>query len=455
MTNISDSFVNYRELPESTVTLHPISFILYHVLIMEDKIVITGTGLVSSLGSTPSETWDALVSNQCGVKQIEDFNSEGFECNTAAQVQGLNAEKLNVHPRDSRIMDKHSYMLLKASRDAFNHSGLNNGSVASEEIGYFAGMGMVDYNIEDLLPSTLKSLDSKKELDLDRFFSHAYQEIHPLWPLSMLNNISFCQVAIDMDIKGENTVFSPHADSGAHAIIEAYNSVAEEKSLIALAGGVSEKVSPLSVTRALLSGILNKEGTTCMPFGKNRKGSILGEGCGIIALELQSSAEKRNVPCHAALTGYGSAFEAENESPCPTPKAISRSMEDAIKYAGLKPSEIDLIIAHGDGTFQGDKNETDAINRTFTDCIDQINVYSSKAALGHLLAGAPATDIILGIHIMKNGIIPAIHNAMPQDEKIRFNTVTEGPLTTNVKRILINSCSSEGQCASLIIEAID
>ena len=130
-------------------------------------------------------------------------------------------------------------------------------------------------------------------------------------------------------------------------------------------------------------------------------------------------------------------------------------MEDAIKYAGLKPSEINLIMAHGDGTFQGDKNESEAVHNTFTDCIDQINVYSSKAALGHMLAGAPATDIILGIHIMKNGIIPAIHNSMPQDENIKFNAVTEGPVKTSVKRILINSCSSEGQCASLIIEALN
>ncbi len=308
---------------------------------MKDNIVITGTGLVSSLGNTASNTWNALLSGSCGIRLIDTFNPDGFESQHAALAEKLSTEELNIHPRDSRIMDKHSYMLIKASRDAFSHAKLDSGIVPSEGIGYFAGMGMIDYNTEDLLPSVLKSLDANGELDLDDFFSHAYREIHPLWPLSMLNNISFCQVAIDLGIKGENTVFSPHADSGMHAVIEAYNSIAENKSRVALAGGVSEKVSPLSIARGLLSGLLNKGGSSCMPFGKNRNGSLLGEGCGIITLEMQSSADQRKIPALASVTGYGSSFELNSESACPTARAISRSMEDALKHAKLKTSDID------------------------------------------------------------------------------------------------------------------
>jgi 3-oxoacyl-[acyl-carrier-protein] synthase II len=422
---------------------------------MSDKVAITGTGLVSSLGLNASETWDALLSGKCGIRVIDDFDAQSFDCHAAARVQGLSPSELDIHPRDSRIMDKHSFMLMKGSRDAFNQSKLDNGSITPEDIGYFAGMGMVDYDIEDLLPSVLKSLDQQGNLDYNKFFSQAYQDIHPLWPLSMMNNISFCQVAIDLGIKGENTVFSPHSDSGSHSIIEAHNYIMEKKARVVLAGGVSEKVSPSSLARASWFGILNNEEPACRPFGKARKGTILGEGCGILSLELQSSAEKRQIRCLAAISGYGASFEVSEELNCPTSKAISLSMEQAISKANLKPSDIDLIIAQGDGTYTGDKNEIEAMQLTFTDCIDKVNVFSSKGALSNLLAGAPAVDVILGIYILENGIIPATYNSLPLEENIKFNVISSEPLRAHPKRILINSRSYEGQCASLIIEAID
>ncbi|MBI4847862.1 MAG: hypothetical protein HY808_04690 [Nitrospirae bacterium] len=423
---------------------------------MKDKVVITGFGLVSSLGPNASETWDALLSGKSG----------------AAQVPELNPAELGIHPRDARIMDKHAHMLLKSSQDSFRHSRLDTSSIPKDDIGFFAGMGMVDYNIDDLLPAVVKSLDAHGSLDYDAFYSGAFQEIYPLWPLSMLNNISFCQAAINLGIKGESAVFSPHADSGAQAIMEGLNTIIEKKAQAVLAGGVSEKSSPLSLARASLSGILNtssennpplKKGAAggffdeplCRPFGGNRTGTILGEGCGVVTLELLSSAKKRQVPYFAAITGYASAFGKSDEYNCPASAAISNAMEQALIKAGLAPSDIDLIIAHGDGTRMGDANEIEAIHHTFSDCINKVNVFSSKGALGHMLAGAPAVDIILGTYILENGIIPAVHNSLPPDKNIRFNLVNKGPLKTTIKRIVVNSFSYEGQCASLIIEALD
>jgi 3-oxoacyl-[acyl-carrier-protein] synthase II len=426
---------------------------------MLDKVVITGTGLITSLGTGVSETWDALISGRSGIRLIDTFDVQGFDCKHAAEVQGLGPEDLNIHPRDSRIMEKHACMLMKSSRDAFSQSGLDTRSVAPEDIGFFAGMGMVDYNIDDILASILKSRDQDGMFKYDRFFSGGYREIHPLWPLSMLNNISFCQVAIDLGIKGENTVFSPHGDSGIHAIMEACNVVSEKSAEVALAGGVSEKISPQSLARFSLSGILNttdsEDTLYCNPFGKNRQGTVLGEGCGILALELESSVEERQLHQFAAIAGYGTSCELNKNAHCPTSKAISLSMEQALASADLRPSDIDVIIAHGDGTETGDRSESEAIHHTFTDCINQINAYSSKGSLGNLLAGAPGVDVILGICILENGIIPAVYNALPLDSDIFFNVVTQEPLKSYPKRILINSRSHEGQCASIIIEKVD
>ncbi len=433
---------------------------------MDDGVVITGTGIVCSLGNSMSDVWKALLSNKCGIRPIEGFDAQGFDCRMAAQVN-LTPSDLNIHPRDARIMDKHSLMLMKCSRDAFKESKLGTASIAGEDIGFFAGMGMVDYKIEDLLPAVSRSLDRQGNLNYNAFFSKGYQEIYPLWPLSMLNNISFCQVAIDLGVKGENTVFSPHSDSGMQAIAEAAKTVIDKKAKVALAGGVSEKVSPMSLARASLVGILNTgnknpslkkgdirgflDGMLCRPFGEDRKGTILGEGCGIVALELYSSVKERDVPCLAVLTGYGFAFGISEESHCPTVSAMSRAMKLAINNAKINPSDIDVIIAHGDGTYLGDENEIEAIHRVFAGCIDKVNVFSSKGALGHLLSGASAVDVILGIQMLQNGIIPAVSNAAQPDKSIKFNLVKE-PVKANVTRVLINSFSYEGQCASLIIE---
>ncbi len=422
---------------------------------MDDKVVITGTGLVTSLGNSASDSWKALLDGKCGICSLEGFAGQEGKCHGAAQVKGLGPEELDVHPRDSRIMGRHSFMLLKAARDAFVDAGLDKGTIAPEDIGFFGAMGMVDYNIDDLLPSVLKSLDEHGGLDYDMFFSGAYQEIHPLWPLSMLNNINFCQVAIDLGIKGENTTFSPHADSAVHSIIEAYNTLIEGKAQAVLAGGVSETVSPFSVARASLSGVLNTVDSNCSTFCRDRKGTILGEGCGIVTLELLSSAKRGNKAFEAAITGYGSSFGKPEGSHAPSSKAIILSMETAISMAELDPSDIDLIIVHGDGTEAGDRNEIDAINHTFVKSAGELNVYSSKSALGHLLSGAPAADIVLGTYMLKHGIIPAILNCPDPDENIKFNVVRDRPLKQKPGRIMINSQSYEGQCSSLIIEALN
>ena len=424
----------------------------------DESVVVTGVALVSSLGLTASKTWNALLSGKHGTLPIKDFDAKGFECRVAAQVQGLDHSSLDVHPRDARIMDKHSYMLLKCSRDAFIHSSLDKTPLKEEDIGFFVGMGMVDYKVQDLMPSVMKSLDSESNLDYSLFYSGGYQEIYPLWPLSMLNNITFCQVAISLNLKGENAVFSPHSDSGAQAIIEGMNAIRDKRAKAVLAGGVSEKVSPLSLARAHLFKILNTSERDsemlCRPFAANRNGTILGEGCGMMTLESRSSANKRGVQSLAGIAGYGFAFESEEEFSGPTARAISHAMKEAIDKAEIQSSDIDAIIVHGDGTCIGDKNEIEAIHLVFSDCIDTVNVYSSKGALGHLLAGAAAVDTVLGIYMLKNGVIPPTLNSLLSDKNIKFNLVNKSLLRAIPKRIMVNCQSYEGQCASLIIEAV-
>ncbi|MGC2063664.1 MAG: beta-ketoacyl synthase N-terminal-like domain-containing protein [Thermodesulfovibrionales bacterium] len=431
---------------------------------MTEAVVITGAGITTSLGHTVADVWTALLSGQSGIglfrSDDSDVPSDGPDRHAAALVSGLDPAGLGLHPRDARIMGKHALMLIKASRDAHAAARIDRATVAPEDIGFYAGMGMVDYAVDDLLPCGLKSLGENGSIDYDRFYAAGYREIYPLWPLSMLNNISFCQAAIGLTIRGENTVFSPHADSGALAIAEGVWTILENRARLVLAGGVSEVVSPLSLARGNFFGILaagtggkTVRAASCSPFGISGQGTVLGEGCGIISLELRSNADKRGASYGTMITGYGMSCSRDTRASCPSAYGIRTAMEHALKSAELGPPDIDLIIAHGDGTLHGDRNEAEAIQQVFAECPAQPNVYSSKAALGNLLAGAAPVDIILGSRMIEQGIVPPIAGPYSPDSSLKVMVVKDRPVTPGPQRIMINASSYEGQCSTIIIEA--
>jgi len=413
-----------------------------------EDVVITGVGMVTSLGRSPEETFKALLEGRTGIRPIEGFPTEGFATKTAAQVGDLNPKALGISRRDARIMDTHAYMLVKCARDALAHASLDGESAPKDDIAFFAGMGCVDYRVEDLLPAIQASMSSEGSIDYDKFYAEAFREIYPLWPLGMLNNIAFCLAAIALGVRGENTVFSPDADSGAQALSEAALSVAGGRAPQALAAGVSEKVSALNLARASVSGILGKD--TCRPFSSGRDGTILGEGCAVLALESGLSAKERGATPLARITGHGEAMSIGDS--VPDSKAIARAMQTALEGAGLSPSGIDVLIAHGDGTPGGDRSEAEAVNRVFAG-VDRLRVYSSKGALGHMLAASSVVDTALGIQMLRTGAVPPTLNADPIDDSIDLNIVTGKAVKMDIRRVMVSCISHGGQCAALIVEA--
>ena len=264
-----------------------------------NPVVITGAGMVTSLGRSRSETWSALLAGRCGVGPIQGFDCAGFSCRVAAQALNFDWSDIARQSKHETILDLHSYMLLESARDAYRKAGLERGSFAAEQVGFFVGMGMVDHDLEQLMPAVTRCVDGAGRFDGAAFYTSGYQEIHPLFILSLSNNVSFCQVAIELGIRGENAVFAPHADAGAQAIAEGVRTVAEGKASVVLAGGVSEKITPQSLARAHLHGSLNLDEHSqffaCRPFGAARSGTVLGEGCGVLCLESRASADRRGV----------------------------------------------------------------------------------------------------------------------------------------------------------------
>lgn len=430
--------------------------LLHRAALSDDQVVITGMGAVTALGNTLQEIWDAVLQGRCGFTRLNGFKADDPR-GIAAPVRGLDPISLGVDARDSRIMGTHSYMLMKATRDAFRSSHLESVTIPRDAIAFFAGMGMVDYRVEDLLPGIRKSGKLHGPVDFSLFHAEGYKDIHPLWPLSMLNNISFCQVAIALDIQGENIVFSPHEEAGVAAIAESMLALREGRALMALTAGVSETISEVSLTRAMLSGVLHPgDGCETMREGILGPDSMaigLGEGCGVVIMELSASARDRGVTPLAVLMGHDSSFQSDPDVGYPSVSAIEACINGALGEARLRPEQIDALILAGSHKSAGDRNELEALMRVFGDRISEIPAFCSKGSMGHTLAGAPLVDLVLAVTMLREGIIPPSLRICREQNSYGVRMVTGSSLEATLRRILVNCRNREGYAASLVLGA--
>ena len=393
---------------------------------MADRVAITGVGAVSALGASAAATLAGLVRGDRGIRPIGDFDASGFDCRAAARAARPDPEALGVHPRDARIMGAPALWLLQAGREAAAGAGLPAAGIAPEALGGFAAMGMVDPDVADLQGAVLKSRGGSG-LDFPRFYAGAYREIHPLWPLAMLNNVGFCLAAIGLGLRGENATFSPSPDGTVTALAEAAGAVSAGRAAAVLAGGVGEAVSPWSLARAHRSMALSPAGD-CRPFAPDRDGTVPGEGGGLLALESESAARARGAKPLAVLAGWGLAWDGDPAA------AWARAAGAALAMAGTPDVPPYLVMAHGDGTPDGDAAESAAIRRILGAAADAVPVLSTKGALGHCGPGAPALDAVLAALVLAGGPLPP-------------------PVAAPPGRILILTRGGEGGAAALLLDA--
>lgn len=381
-----------------------------------DEVAVTGLGAVSSLGNSVEEIGRRLASGKTGRGETPDLDPRAFGC-AAAPVTAPPAFKTDIHPRLARTMGKHLSLLLASTEQALSRAAISSGMFDPEDIGFFVGMGTVDYHLEDLVPAVLKSIGEDGSLDYDKFFSKGYQEIYPLWSLGMLNNVAFCQAAIHFGIRGENAVFSSHGDAGLRALAEAVRVVSEGKAKVVVAGGVSEEISPLSLARARLKGL------TARP---DAPGAFLGEAGAAVVLEPLSSAAERGASIFGVIKGFG--FSCERDGNFASAAAIARAMEQAVSNAGIGPAEVSVVLRAS-----RDRNETEALGKVFGECAGPPALICPAELLGETFAAGPILNAAVALGV------PEL-------------TPPGGRGGRSPERFLVNAVSYEGMCASMIIE---
>ena len=361
------------------------------------RVVVTGMGCVTPLGSTVDAYWQALCAGNSGVRQIDWFDASAFSCQIAARATGFDAY-IDKKDRFSRFIQ----FAVIASQQAVGDAGLDIATIATDcgvEIG--SGMG----GIEIL------------EAAADKLKTRGPSRISPFTVPMMITDMAAGVVSIKLGAKGPNAASVTACASAAHAIGRAMHSIATGEAVAMIAGGSEAVLTPLGVGAFCAARSLSTQNSTpqtaSRPFDGTRDGFVMGEGAGILVLESRDHALKRGAKIYAELVGFGSAADAYHiTAPDPSGDGAVRAMRAAVQHAGITPDQVGYINAHGTSTRLNDAIETKAIKQVFG---SNIVVSSTKSMTGHLLGAAAAIEAIASIQALIYQQVPPTINYQTPD----------------------------------------
>ncbi|MCU1230104.1 MAG: beta-ketoacyl-acyl carrier protein synthase [Acidobacteria bacterium] len=414
---------------------------------MSDKrrVVVTGIGIISPLGIGNEPSWQGLIEGRSGIDTITKFDASAFACRIAGEVRGFEPEKW-IEKKEVKKSDTFIHYAIAASQMAVDDAGIDTKSLDSDRLGVIIGSGI----------GGLPLIEEMHQKMLERGPSR----ISPFFIPGLIVNLAAGQVSIRFQAKGPSSAPATACATGSHAIGDAYKVIQNDEADVMFAGGSEAVVTPLAIggfaAMRALSTRNDDPRHASRPFDLNRDGFVMGEGAGILLLEEREHAIGRGAKIYCELTGYGMSSDAYHiTSPAEDGSGMMRVMQRAMKDAGLQPTDIDYINAHGTSTPVGDKTETVAIKRTFGEHAYKLAVSSTKSMTGHLLGAAGGLESAVAALVVKHGIIPPTINYETPDPECDLDYVPNTARTQKVRHVLSNSFGFGGTNATLIFSAHD
>lgn len=408
------------------------------------RVVVTGVGVVSPLGTGNKKNWDALMAGKSGIDRITRFDATDFPVQIAGEVKDFNAEEF-IEKKEIKKMDLFIQYSLAAAQFAMEDSGLVINDENAERVGVLVGAGLGG------LPTI-----EKYHLALQE---GGCRKISPFFIPMLIVNLAPGHISIKYGAKGPNLSSVSACATGTHSIGDAYHMIKRGDADAMIAGGTESTVTPLAiggfaVMRALSSR--NDDPTKASrPFEKNRDGFVLAEGAGIVVLEEYEAAKKRGAKIYAEIVGYGLTADAYHlTQPAPEGEGATRCMQMALKTAGVNPEMVDFINAHGTSTPFNDLNETLAIKKVFGEHAGKLLVSSTKSMTGHLLGAAGGIEAVFTMMSMENGIATPTMNYLEPDPECDLDYVPNAPRESEIKYALSNSFGFGGTNATLLFKKI-
>ncbi len=421
------------------------------------RVAITGIGLVTPLGNDTESTWTNLVAGKSGVGQTRSFDASGFSTTISAEVKGFDVDRLVGNARSLKFATRSVRFALGAAAMAFDDAGIRPGEADADRWGLSVGAGMTSVEYEDLAVVERFCCEGGNGFRPDGFMRDDY----PADPLSFCrwqSNAGLGILAREFGIRGYATSVHTACASGGQAIGAALKVMRRGACDMMLAGGFDSMINPVGISGFCLLGALSTDNDNpagaSRPFDATRNGFVLGEGAGFLVLEDYDRARERGARIYAELAGDGNSLSCYRitDSP-PDGNGPIQAIEQALADAGLRPSDIDYVNAHGTSTRMNDESECAALRAVMGDHIDEVRVSSTKSCLGHLIAAAGAVEAAFCALAIRDGIAPVNANYRNPDPECQVRVVSGESEKVPIRAALSNSLGFGGSNSSLIFKA--
>jgi len=410
------------------------------------KVVVSGIGVISPIGSDLKTFWANLVNGKSGIRTITQFDTSTFDCSIAGEVPDFNPALFFKNPKDVRRTDRFAQFGLAAAKLALQDSGIDLQKVDRSRFGVLVGSGI----------GGLKSLEDQHTVLMNKGASR----VSPFMVPMMIVNMASGLIAMEYDLEGPNFSIVTACATGANSIGEAWRMIRGGEGDVFLAGGTEAVVCPLGIAGFISMRAMSKRNEeperASRPFDRDRDGFVMGEGAGILVLEEYEHAKARGAEIYCELAGYGLTCDAYHmTSPRPDGTTVARAMQSAVDHAEARVTDIDYINAHATSTQVGDVCETNAIKLLAGDYAKRgLLVSSTKSMTGHLLGGAGGVESAVCALSVKHGIIPPTINLDNPDPECDLDYVPHAAREKKVRLALNNSFGFGGHNATLAFRAL-
>jgi len=387
-------------------------------------------------------TWEGLIAGKSGIDYITQFDTNGFETRIAAEVKGFEPTDF-LGRKEARRMDRFSQLAVVAATQAVEDAKLEISDGIRDDTGVLVGSGI----------GGLMTLSEQLSILIER----GPDKVSPFLVPMMISDMASAQVSITLGARGPNFCPTSACSSGSDAIGTAYEIVKRGDARVMLAGGTESIITPIGVAGFMANRALSSNNDppqkASRPFDAERDGFVIGEGAAIFVLEDLAFAQERGARIMAEITGYGASSDAVHiTAPAEDGDGAARAMKMAIRKAGLEPTDIDYINAHGTSTLLNDKIETMAIKSVYGDHAYHVPISSTKSMTGHLLGAAGAIEGMVCIKVIETGIIPPTINYTTPDPDCDLDYVPNQARQAKVSTAMSNSFGFGGHNSVLVFQ---
>lgn len=405
---------------------------------MKKRVVVTGLGVVHSLGTDIETFWNAIKEGKNGIKTVTKFDTSDYQTKVAAQIDNFDPTQ-RIDKKEAKRMDLFTQYAIYASMEAVQMAGIDFSTIDPYRAGVIIGSGI----------GGIETLEENSRI----LYEKGPKRISPFFVPMMIANIASGQVAIKFGIKGYNACVVTACATANHSIGDAMRVIQNGYADIMISGGAEASISPLGFSGFCAMKAMSENpdpDSACRPFDKNRDGFVMGEGAGVLILEEYEHAVRRGANILAELVGYGCTCDAYHiTAPDPEGDAGTRCLELTLEDAGVTPDRVGYFNAHGTSTPLNDPLETKVIKRVFG---DKIAVSATKSMTGHLLGAAGGIEAIITVLALKEGFLPPTINLREPDPECDLDYVPNKGRKQDIEYAVSNSLGFGGHNAALLFK---